>query len=444
MKTPIYDFVKGYIESNTSRLHMPGHKGNSLLGIEHMDITEIKGADSLYEADGIIKESEENAGALFGADTFYSTEGSSHCIRAMLYLATLGARAKGEKPLVLAARNVHKVFLSVAALLDLDVMWLYQTTDSSYLSCVITPENLEKVLKSVDKAPSAVYITSPDYLGNMCDIGGLSKVCDKYNVPLLVDNAHGAYLKFLDKSNHPMDLGAAMCCDSAHKTLPALTGGAYLHINKKADQVFKNNAKNALAMFGSTSPSYLILQSLDLVNRYIEDGYAKRLNLYLERADKIKAELVEYGYCFVGDERLKFTLDVKQNGYTGVGFADIIRKNYGIECEFSDLDYVVLMLSPDNDDIVRIKDALLQIEKKAPIKANAPMLSVPTRVISIREAMLGLNEEISVENAKGRVLAICNASCPPAVPILMPGDAIDESAINAFKYYGISKINVVK
>ena len=444
MKTPIYDFVKGYIESNTSRLHMPGHKGNSLLGIEYMDITEIKGADSLYEADGIIKESEENAGALFGADTFYSTEGSSHCIRAMLYLATLAARAKGEKPFVLAARNVHKVFLSVVALLDLDVMWLYPDSNSSYLSCVITPKNLEKVLKSVDKTPSAVYITSPDYLGNMCDIEGLSRVCNKYKVPLLVDNAHGAYLKFLDESNHPMDLGATMCCDSAHKTLPALTGGAYLHINKKADQVFKNNAKNALAMFGSTSPSYLILQSLDLVNRYIEDGYVKRLNLYLERVDKIKAELVEYGYCFVGNERLKFTLDVKQNGYTGVGFADILRKNHGIECEFSDLDYVVLMLSPDNDDIVRVKDALLQIEKKPPIKANAPMLSVPTRVISIREAMLGLNEEISVEDAKGRVLAICNASCPPAVPILIPGEAVDKSAINAFKYYSISKINVVK
>lgn len=442
MKTPIYDFVKKYIRSGTARLHMPGHKGIKLLGFEKYDITEMSGADSLYEADGIIKESEENAGRLFGADTFYSTEGSSHCIRVMLYLAILKANEKGERPLILAGRNAHKAFLSAVAMLDIDVMWLYG--ENSYLSCVITPEKLEKVLGSVDKMPTAVYITSPDYLGNMCDIFALSKVCEKYGTMLLVDNAHGAYLKFLDKSMHPMDLGATMCCDSAHKTLPALTGGAYLHINKKAHQVFKNNAKNALAMFGSTSPSYLVLQSLDCVNKYIADGYKYRLNSYLEGADKVKAELAEHGYSFVGDERLKFTLDTKQNGYTGVDFADILRKNHGIECEFADSDYVVLMLSPDNNDLIRVKKALMKIEKKQAITEMLPLPTVSEAVVSIREAMLSLNEEINVDNAEGRILGVCTVSCPPAVPILMPGERINKEAISAFKYYGISTVKVKK
>lgn len=442
MNTPIYDFVKKYIKSGTARLHMPGHKGVKLLGFEKYDITEMKGADSLYEADGIIKESEKNAGALFNADTFYSTEGSSHCIRAMLYLATLKAKERGERPLILAGRNAHKAFLSAVAMLDIDVMWLYG--ENSYLSCVITPEKLEKALGGVDKIPTAVYITSPDYLGNMCDIFALSKVCEKYGTMLLLDNAHGAYLKFLDRSMHPMDLGAVMCCDSAHKTLPALTGGAYLHINKKSDQVFKNNAKNALAMFGSTSPSYLILQSLDLVNKYIADGYAKKLNSYLKEADKIKAELTEYGYSFVGDERLKFTLDTKQNGYTGVDFADILRKNHGIECEFADSDYVVLMLSPDNNDLIRVKKALMKIEKKQAITDMSPLPTVSEAVVSIREAMLSLNEEINVDNAEGRILGVCTVSCPPAVPILMPGERINKEAISVFKYYGISTVKVIK
>ena len=151
MKTPIVDFVKKYAEnSDTVRMHMPGHKGVSLLesntagaktkiqpqtsidgfghtigitGPEMYDITEIPGADSLYEADGIIAESENYASELFGARTFYSTEGSSLCIRAMLYLAMVNRGMR--KPWILAGRNAHKTFLSAVALLDLDVEWLY-------------------------------------------------------------------------------------------------------------------------------------------------------------------------------------------------------------------------------------------------------------------------------------------------------------------------------
>lgn len=442
MKTPICDFVKKYIRSGTARLHMPGHKGVKLLGFEKYDITEMSGADSLYEADGIIKESEENAGRLFGADTFYSTEGSSHCIRAMLYLVSLKAKDRGERPLILAGRNAHKAFLSAVALLDIDVKWLYG--ENRYLSCVITPEKLEKALGSVDKTPTAVYITSPDYLGNMCDISLLSKVCEKYGAMLIVDNAHGAYLKFLKKGLHPIELGATMCCDSAHKTLPALTGGAYLHISKKAEDVFKNNAKHALAMFGTTSPSYLVLQSLDCVNGYLADGYENKLNSYLDKADRIKNELIEYGYTFVGDERLKFTLDVKKFGYTGVDFADILRKSHKIECEFADNDYVVLMLSPDNKDLLRVKKALLKIEGKEPIDIVPPLPAVGEALVGIREAMLSPNEEISVDDAEGRILGVCTVSCPPAVPILMPGERINKEAISVFKYYGISTVKVIK
>ena len=124
METPICDFVRKYAESEEIRLHMPGHKGKNLLGLEALDITEIDGADSLYEADGIIRQSEENASELFDCPTFYSTEGSSQCIRAMLYLAMLYGKSRGKRPLIAAARNVHKTFLSAAALLDLDVLWL--------------------------------------------------------------------------------------------------------------------------------------------------------------------------------------------------------------------------------------------------------------------------------------------------------------------------------
>ena len=127
MDTPICDFVRKYSQSEVLRVHMPGHKGTDFLGIEKYDITEISGADSLYEADGIIRQSEENAGRFFGCNTFYSTEGSSLCIRAMLYLAV-----KGKKnPLVAAGRNAHKTFLSAAALLGFDIMWLIPENNGS-------------------------------------------------------------------------------------------------------------------------------------------------------------------------------------------------------------------------------------------------------------------------------------------------------------------------
>ena len=140
MTTPIVDFVRSYAKSGTSRLHMPGHKGQKLLGFEDADITEIKGADELYEAEGIIAESEANATKLFGtAHTYYSTEGSSQCIRAMLCLALQAAPA-GQRPVLLAARNAHKALLYAAALLDFDIRWLWPSAqaEGALCSCPVT------------------------------------------------------------------------------------------------------------------------------------------------------------------------------------------------------------------------------------------------------------------------------------------------------------------
>ena len=283
MTTPIVDFVRSYAKSGTSRLHMPGHKGQKLLGFEDADITEIKGADELYEAEGIIAESEANATKMFGtAHTYYSTEGSSQCIRAMLCLALQAAPA-GQRPVLLAARNAHKALLYAAALLDFDIEWLWPAPEAAgaLCSCPVTAGQLEQALERLSgqgRTPFGVYVTSPDYLGGMQDIAALSKVCDAHGAPLLVDNAHGAYLNFLvGGSKHPMALGADLCCDSAHKTLPVLTGGAYLHLGLKAPVQDETAVRNALALFGSTSPSYLILQSLDRCNRYLSEGYPLRL-----------------------------------------------------------------------------------------------------------------------------------------------------------------------
>ena len=232
MNAPVNKFVREYAKSGIARFHMPGHKGQKFHGLEALDITEIKGADYLFEAEGIIAQSEAKMAEAYGSRrTFYSAEGSSLCIKAMLGIVCRSGQ--GKKITVAAPRNVHKAFINACILLDIDVEWIYPKGEfTSICAGSVTPEEVEKVLAETEV--DCVYVTSPDYLGDLSDIKGMSEVCRKYGVPLLCDNAHGAYLKFLPESLHPMDLGADMCCDSAHKTLPCYTGGAMLHISNHA------------------------------------------------------------------------------------------------------------------------------------------------------------------------------------------------------------------
>ena len=444
MTTPIADFVKNYATRDISRFHMPGHKGKAILGCESLDITEIDGADVLYSADGIIDESENNASALFGTKhSFYSTEGSSLCIKAML--ALINKRTpRGKRTTVLAARNVHKAFIYACALLDIDAEWLYPKEFSHLCECTIAPKELERALATADRLPDAVYLTSPDYLGNIADVKGLSEVCKRYSLPLLVDNAHGAYLGFCEPSIHPIALGAHMCCDSAHKTFPVLTGGAHLHIAHSFD-ADKDDVRSALALFASTSPSYLILQSLDLCNSYLSDGYRNKLAACIARLDKIKSALAERGICAKVSEPLKLVLTRDSCGYGGDELAKILR-DHGIEPEFCDRDAIVLMATPslEERDFERLERALSTLEVRESTPTNIPAPEIATRALSIRDAIFLPSEKISTKNAANRICASPTVSCPPAVPVVMSGEIITEGAIELMLYYGIDQIDVIK
>lgn len=426
---------------------MPGHKGAPLLGCEPWDITEVAGADALYEADGIIARSEANAAALFGSGkTLYSTEGSSQCIRAMLHLALLGYGPKdGRRPVILAARNVHKAFVYACALLDLDVAWLMpEQSRSSLCSCPITPDQAARALAEI--RPFALYLTSPDYLGGSPDLAAIAQICRDAGVPLLVDNAHGAYLKFLASSRHPLDLGAAMCCDSAHKTLPVLTGGAYLHLSQGAAERIGPQAKGAMALFGSTSPSYLILQSLDLCNRYLAGGYPQLLSQFLSTLEPLRDRLCRAGWELLPADPLKLVLSGRERGYTGTELAQLLREA-GIECEFADLDAVVLMLTPENQPELNrlIRWAGLDQPTRPSLpRRPLPLSPLPPRRMSIRQAVLSESETIPLSQALGRVCAAPAVSCPPAIPIAVSGEEITAGILSLFQAYDIDKVSVVK
>lgn len=440
MNTPIFDFIERYVQGGALRLHMPGHKGKGtgpLSSVQPFDITEIKGADSLYDAQGIIKESEENASRLFGSEaTLYSGGGSTLCIQTMLALA---ARPGST---VIAARNAHKAFVNACVLLDLGVEWVFPQKGvlRDIVSFDYTPEDIERAILSV-KEPSCVYITSPDYYGRVADVKAVSEVCRKYELPLLVDNAHGAHLAFLEENRHPLALGADMCCDSAHKMLPVLTGGAYLHIQNRR---FIPEAKDAMALFGSTSPSYLLLCSLDLCNRYLAEDARRDLKRAAQGIACLKERLAGR-YEAVESEPLRLTLHTSPLGMTGTGLAQLLRKK-NIECEYADHGHIVLLFSSMDSkaEFDAVYRALADIPAAPPLSEEAFALQTPERILSIRQASLTENETVPVEKSVGRICGKTRILCPPGIPVVVAGEKISENCMNILKGYSILTVNVVK
>ena len=434
MKTPIIDFIEEYKSEKPLRLHTPGHKGFAFFGHEADDITEIPGADELFSPTGIIAQSEDNASGLFGAPTYYSTEGSSLCVRAMVYMI---CRHLGRPAVILAQRNVHRSFITAAALTGADVVWIAPHEDDTVLSVTVTADDVEKQIERV--RPDAVYLTTPDYLGKITDVTPIAEVCRRHGVYLLVDCAHGAYLHFLPKPSDPVTLGADLCCTSAHKTLPALTGAAYLH----APGFTPDEARSAMAAFASTSPSYLILQSLDGLNAYLS-GYRRRLLRFLHRVGGLKDALIAEGFTLYGDEPLKLTLKTSASGLTGTDAAEFLRRR-GIEAEYFDRDFITFMLTPEIGayGCRLLLSALRELPRGEALPQTEDSFVLPERVMSIRDAFMAKKTTLPTKECIGRVAGDVCVSCPPAVSPVVCGERLDGKTVSYLIENGMDKCQVV-
>lgn len=428
VKTPIHDFLKNYASSGAVRVHMPGAKSNPF------DITEIEGADELYDSKGIIAQSESVASSLFhSGKTLFSCGGSTLAIQTMLALAKAQFP---QKNLVIAPRFCHKSLINSCVLLDLRADWVFP---DEFLSCEISAKAVEE---KICDATLCVFAQSVDYLGGECDVKSLADVCERHNIPLLVDNAHGAYKVFT--GDHPLSLGADMTADSAHKTLPCATGGAYLHISENTRWDFASRAKETMSLFGSSSPSYLVMESLDLCNKHIAEEKDSALKI-LQAVKKLKSDLTVTGFKLKKSDPMRIVVDAAERGFSGFELSALLREE-GVSCEFCDEYYTVMLFSTGQkkDDFAKILAAFSNIPRKDPLKKKEHARLRPTAPLSPREAFFSPRAEVNVADAEGLVCAAAVCSCPPCVPLIMPGEMFGGSAIEELKRYGIKKVWTVK
>ncbi|MCL2754328.1 MAG: hypothetical protein FWD35_01245 [Oscillospiraceae bacterium] len=397
--TPLHDFLKSHTASGVLSCHTPGHKG---LMNPH-DITEFSD-----EAVDVIRQSERRCAELFGAErSLFSTSGSTLAIYAML------APFAGGR--ISAVRGVHRSVIDAAILLDIDIVW----SDTPHGDC------------------SAHFITNIDYYGNV------AKIPQDSPVPILVDNAHGAYLVFTD--SHPLKRGAeyniAMVAESAHKTLPALTGAAYLHI---ADSRYVKPAEDALQLFGTSSPSYLILESLDLCNAHIALEKHKGAAAFGAAAE-LKQRLTEWGYKLKDSDLLRVVIDCNAYGYDGRDYARELAQR-GIIGEMSEPRYAILLFSTitEQADTQRVFAAMKAIEQKPPVARTGCQLSTVNCQLTMRprEAYFAPKETLPIAKAIGRVCAGIHVTTPPCAALIIPGEIISPEIAALLKQQGLETIDV--
>jgi arginine/lysine/ornithine decarboxylase len=347
----------------------------------------------------------------------------------------------GDK--LVCGRNCHAAAVNAMALLGLEPCWAYPKADASVgLAAPVAAGELAHVLAENPDA-KAVYLTSPDYYGGVCDIAAISAICRWYSVPLLVDNAHGAHLAHMRPNLHPIALGADMCCDSLHKSLPALTGGAALHIKGEG---FAKDAKRRMALFGSTSPSYLIMASLENALERLADDLPAKLEATAKEIARLEARAKCRGFCVSANrqEPLRLVIGFFAMGYARAEFLELLQAAK-IEPELCDSGWCVFLAGPCNrpEDFAALEVFIEALPKKKPLLAPKMLGHAPKKVMGLREATFAPSEEIPLEQAIGRVSSSCVSPCPPGLPVAMPGEAIDENLASSLKRYGISRLNVV-
>lgn len=460
----LYDKLLQYSKEDYYPYHMPGHKrhmqGRPLEDLYDIDITEIDGFDNLHHAEGILKEIQERAAALWQTKkTYFLVNGSTCGLLAAI------ATVSGKDKVFLMARNCHKAAYHGIYVNHAKVHYLYPEADGG-ASCEqsggtgwasenagfagkITPESVRKSLKTCAEAGeqvAAVLLTSPTYEGIVSDISEISRICHEAGTILIVDEAHGAHLGFSEGyPDSAVHQGADLVIQSVHKTLPAMTQTALLHLC--SNRVNVHRLERFLSIYQTSSPSYIMMSSIDLCMDVVEQEGCQRLAERLADADCFRQETSDLKHIriFYPSDPLKFIISVDGCKMTGKQFYDILLKEYYLQMEMAAGDYVLAMFSMMDAPIGyrRLAKALLEMDHRlehAGKRTDGESLYRaknvtqwqtvhPQALLPIHQAYDAPNRSVALQEAVGYVAAEFVSLYPPGIPLLVPGEQIEAEIV---------------
>ncbi|MCD8212161.1 MAG: aminotransferase class I/II-fold pyridoxal phosphate-dependent enzyme [Oscillospiraceae bacterium] len=413
---PLYSALCRFTDTEPVRMHMPGHKGKGLPGWERLadlDLTELPPTGDLYREGGAIREAQKLWADVFGmAACQMLTCGSTQGVYAALTLAC----PPGSR--VLIDRNCHRSVYNAMALLDLRPVYVMKKD----------PETVESALKA-DPDIRTFCVTSPDYYGRLADLDGLSRVCAGRGVTLAVDGAHGAHLPFLG-IDHFRGADLAVC--SAHKTLPAL-GQSALLFSKGAFS--PDDLRGAAALYGTSSPSFPILASMDLARAWMRSPEgAENTRRVADRAAAMRRRFPALSGENTDPMRLTFCVE------DGPALERALQ-NENIWPEMADARHVVLILSPlDTDaELDRLEEALTRADPAPAGEEDLPAPPEPEIVMTPRQAFFAKTELLPLSKAAGRTAARQIGPYPPGIPVVAPGEKITKKHLEYLEMIGYNK-----
>lgn len=472
----LYNELKKYGDSDYYPFHMPGHKrnmetaGEILAGAYGIDITEIDGFDNLHQAEGILDRQQQQAARLYGSDmTCFMVNGSTGGILSGVAACT----KKGDR--LLMARNCHKSVYHAVYLQELKTSYLYPDIITPFgIADAIAPEAVEAALKAQPDI-AAVIVTSPTYEGIVADIGQIARITHRYGKPLIVDEAHGAHFGFhQDYPDSSVRLGADIVIHSLHKTLPAMTQTAIIHVN--GNMVDREKLQRYLRIFQTSSPSYVLMASMDRCMDFVKrdcHSYLDRLIHYRQRflekiatcsyikvmdaetintmkTDKYTRQLVAMDFC-------KLVLYITDGLLSGQQLYDILRDRYHLQMEMAAGNYVlgILTVMDREEGFHRLAEALLAIDREITQQVADKQLFEHKRtdfagevryvgetVMTIAQAYEREWEEINLEDAEGRIGAEFINLYPPGIPIVVPGERLDVHMMKEIAEYRELHLNI--